>query len=167
MVLTKNDEKNILENIERLQNMGKNDKKIIDEYVKFYTPEKADFVKKNLTKIKKNIKQRSAFIDEDELIRREEDIGTTHFEILSDNKKWNEGRREIKYLTVKPKTEKILNVKVVMKVDKTGRRMEIKTDFFTDQLTAKMKREIAKVFNDKADELIKNRKLAGISIKDR
>lgn len=85
--------------------------------------------------------------------------------IEEENEEWNKGRKEIKYLNVKPRKDKILKLTADILTDKTGKKMEIGTEFFTDNFTIKMLKDITNDILNKGREMIKQRKREGRMIK--
>lgn len=78
--------------------------------------------------------------------------------IEAENEEWNKGRKEIKYLNVKPKRKSLLNLTVYIVTDKTCKHMEINTEILSDQLTAKMRRNILNVLSTDMNNLMNDKK---------
>lgn len=81
--------------------------------------------------------------------------------IMNENEEWNKSRKEIKYLNVKPKKEKILKLSVNLVTNKEGKNMNIDSEFFTDNFTIKMLKDITNDILTKGREKIKQRKREG------
>jgi hypothetical protein len=152
---------------------GKTQKQIIDEIKEQIKEWGLDnkilkITKKYFSDKKKGIRR----IDIDELERQVNDFG---YDIFKENEQWNKERKEIKYLNVKKKKTKIIDLKAYYIIDKTGQSIlsEIKLKD-EELLTPQIKRKVIKDLTEKLDSHIKAikresdiRKMSGGAMKSR
>jgi hypothetical protein len=141
--------------IKRDISKGITKEQIIDEWKEFDEDENNEFSRKKLKFVQDYFNPKSKSKSVKKMAKE-----TSEFQrkIINENEEWNKGRKEIKYLTVKPKRERLLNLTVYMVTDKTGRHMKINTEILSDQLTTKMRRNILNVLSTDMKKTIASKK---------
>jgi hypothetical protein len=174
----------ILEDIDELIRRGKSKDEILEicdiplYNVSQYYPEIYDYVNDYIKKMEsKIIKYKPQKINAKKFSIKKMAKETIDFDrvIERENEQWNKERKEIKYLNVKKKKTKIIDLKAYYIIDKTGQSIlsEIKLKD-EELLTPQIKRKVIKDLTEKLDSHIKAkkresdiRKMSGGAVKSR
>lgn len=150
------------ENIDDELLKKKTPKEILNKWKEITTindePHIYDFIVEYLDYLKNKKKPKSKPISVKKMAKETKQLSK---KIMNENEELNKARKEIKYMGVRPKKEKVLKINVNFVTDKTGKNLQIETEFFTDQFTNKMIGDIVNDITRKAREVIKQRKREG------
>ncbi len=168
-----NPEQVIISMIENMIENGETKKQILDD-IKEQTKQQGpnNFFLNTAKKYFSDKKKGKKNIDIEEMEKEVFDFG---YDIYKENEQWNKERKEIKYLNVKKKKTKIIDLKAYYIIDKTGQSIlsEIKLKD-EELLTPQIKRKVIKDLREKLDAQMKAkkresdiRKMSGGAVKSR
>jgi hypothetical protein len=94
-----------------------------------------------------------------------EKISKLDKDIERENEEWYKMEKERKYMNVKKEKIKVMEMKVYIEIDKTGKKLHVSTNFHSDVIPTNVKKEVLKILSENiTNHIYKHKKKSDIKI---